>query len=224
MALAARKIEPALLPEQIRERLAAAKARHGQLTIRQMELAEESVQSPEVEKQYNQVVADMVAASGEIERLELALAGIERKAAQLQASEQLAEQTALRARVAKLLDQRMAPAKRFEAAIGEAVRCFREIVDLSDRALMAWPGRQPDGGAAFSNLEISSLVAAELFRQGHVAIVTGRPPSGRREIPPLPAPKAPGLEFIDMPERVKPLAAAIEEANAFAKKVMEGTS
>jgi hypothetical protein len=222
MALAARKIEPpVLMPEQIRERIATAKARHTELTARQMELAEQSVQSSDVEKDYLKTIDDMAAAQADIERLELALAGMEKKAAQKFEAEQLAEQAALRARVSKILDQRVPSAKAFEVAIADAVRAFREIVDLSDRAAMAWPGRQPEGGAALSNLEICTLVSSELFRQGHVAIVTGRPPTGRREPPPLPAPRAPSLEFIDMPDRVPSIVAQIEQANAFAKMTLE---
>lgn len=221
-ALAARKIEPALMPEQIRERIAAARTRYESLTASQAAIAERSLQDEAAEREYAKVIEEMTAASADIERMELALTGMQRKAAERLQADQLAEQSALCARVSKILDQRTQAAKAFTLAIGEAVRSFREMVDLSDKAFMAWPSPQQPSGAAFSNAELVALAAAEMFKQGHVVPITGRPPTGRREIPPLPAPKAPGLEFLELPERVKPLAESIEEANAFAKTLLEG--
>jgi hypothetical protein len=74
--------EPAVMPEQVRAKLMEAKARAAALTARQLELAERSVQSPEVEKAYFETVNQLSASHGEIERLELAIQSLNTKAQQ----------------------------------------------------------------------------------------------------------------------------------------------
>jgi hypothetical protein len=213
---------PALLPDDVRASLSAAEGKLAALLNRQRELAEQSLVSPAAEQKYQDIVREIAAADGEIKRYEAALENLEAKAKEARTREQIAEQAALRQRVLKILDGRLPAAKRFEAAIAEAVLAFRELFTASDRAHIAWPGTPPNGGAALGNLELLQLIRGELFRQGHVVLVTGRTPSGGRQVPSLPAPKSPGFEFADMPERIQPLAAAIEAANAFARAVMEG--
>jgi hypothetical protein len=220
MAMLARKVQP-LLPEEVRASLDAAKSKLAALLNRQRELAAESLTSPEAEGAYHAVVREIAAANSEVERFEVGLQSLEARAKEARTREQLAEQAALRARVLKILDSRLPAAKRFESAIAEAMLAFREIFTASDRAHIAWPGAPPNGGAALGNMELLALVSGELWRQGHVPLITGRPP-GNRQVPSLPGPRSPSLEFTDLPERILPLAAAIEAANAFARTAMEG--
>jgi hypothetical protein len=217
----ARKDPPApILPEELRDKIAAAKARFAQLTDQQAELAEASLTDTGAEKRYHATVAELSTTDAEIRRLETALASIERKASEALSFQQAQEQERLREREARLLGERIPVAKEFSEHLALAVEAFRKLSELSDRAFMAFPGQQPQG-AALGNAELVGLIAAEMFRLGAVAPVTGRAQVGRG-VPSLPAPKAPGLEFLARPEAIKPLVAAIEEANTFAKAVMEG--
>ncbi len=69
-----------VLPEDVRRQLSEARARSAALTARQMELAEKSVQSAEVEKAYFEVCDQLSAVHGDIERYELAITSLDVKA------------------------------------------------------------------------------------------------------------------------------------------------
>jgi hypothetical protein len=217
---------PEELATGIRDQLAAARAGLGDLLRQQSEAAEKSVTSPApaAVHDYDQAVAAVAAANAEVVRLETALAAVEARAASAVRQRQLAEQAGLRERVARILDQRLDVAKRFTGSLESLVRDFRELVDLSQRAYAAFPRvyGEPPEAVALGNTLIVRLVAAEMFRQGHVAPVW-ETVNGQRLMPSLPGPNA-GFEFIEMPERIKPLADEIAEANRFAIATMEGKS
>ena len=104
-----------------------------------------------------------------------------------------------------------------------AVKALHTLADLSERALAAWPGAQPDVGVtALGNAAVVNLVSAEMFRLGRVAGATGQGPAAVRPVPSLPGIKAPRLDVIDAPQDVEPLLAAIEKANALARDYLEG--
>jgi hypothetical protein len=213
---------PEALAADIREQLAAVQASVGDLERQQSEAAEASVTSPAAVADYDRACAALAAAQAEIVRLETALAAVEAKATEATRQRLIAEQAGLRARVGKLLDQRLDAAKRFSGSLESLVRDFRELIDLSDKAYAAFPRLhgEPPEAVALGNTLIIRLVAAEMFRQGHVAPVTGRE-EVRRSMPSLPGPHA-SFEFIELPERIKPLADEIAEANRFGIAVMEG--
>jgi hypothetical protein len=52
--------------------------------------------------------------------------------------------------------------------------------------------------------------------------MTGGTASGQREFPSFPPPAAPSFDFTQRPERITPLAAAIENANRHALNLMKG--
>lgn len=209
-----------LLPEEIRARLSEAKARHGALTARQFELAERSILSSDAEKEYMQVIDQMAAVQGEIERYELAIQSLDAKGKQQLAAAEAAAISALRSRTTALLDRRLEPARVFEAAIVEAVRAMREIAALGKAAWEAWPGQQPDHGVVFGGSELSVLIAGELARLGTVPVSTGGAISPSELS--LPAPRAPSILTAGAPDMIEPLTAAIANANAWAKSHLGG--
>jgi len=213
---------PEELATGIRDQIATAQARVAELLLQQTAAAEASVTNPAAVADYDRATAAVAAANAEVARLETALAAVELKAAEAARQRLLAEQAGLRERVSKILDQRLDVAKRFTGNLELLVRDFRDLVNLSDKAYVAFPrmyGEPPDA-VALGNVLLVQLVAAEMFRQGHVAPITGQPTTGR-PIPSLPGPKA-DYSFIELPERITPLADAIAEANKFAVATMEG--
>jgi hypothetical protein len=214
---------PEELAVGIRDQLALARAQLAELVRQQSEAAEASVTSPTAVADYERATAALDSANAEIARLETGLAAVERKAAEAARQRLLAEQAGLRERVGRILDQRLDVAKRFTGSLELLVRDFRELVELSQKAHVAFPrinGEEPPEAAALGDMLLVRFVAAELFRLGHVIPVTGREATGRL-MPSLPGPKA-SFEFIEMPERIKPLADEIAECNRFAVATMEG--
>jgi hypothetical protein len=135
-----------------------------------------------------------------------------------------AQQRAARAaqveRVSNILEQRVATVAKIEAAIAELVRGWHELVEISDKALVAFPNGPPPTGMALTNGELIQLLGAELFRQGATVPVTGRPQTER--LPPtLPGPKSPDYMMIHQPEKIAKLSVVIEQANALARTTME---
>jgi hypothetical protein len=206
-------------PEEIRERLEAARARISELLVEQQRAAADSF-SAEGEERYQKIIAEMASTSGEVDRLEAALAGMQRQAEEKASAEQRAVQQELRDRVAKLLDRRVDAARKFEASIRAAVAALGELSSLSNDAYAAWPGPSPPD--VLGQTEITHLISHELFRLGVKPMVTGGISPGRYRPPDLPAPKSPGFEYTDQPERVPALVGSIEQANAHAKNILEG--
>jgi hypothetical protein len=104
---------PAVLPEEIRAKLTEAKARFGALTTRQMELAEKSVQSPAIEAEYFRVIDEMSKVSGDLERYQLAISAMDRRATEQLKAAEAAEIAALCGRTSDLLEHRIQAAARF---------------------------------------------------------------------------------------------------------------
>jgi hypothetical protein len=71
-----------------------------------------------------------------------------------------------------------------------------------------------------TNGELIMALSGELFRQGHVPAVTGRP-MPERMTPSLPSAKCPDYRLLDMPDRIPKLSIAIEQANNLARTTME---
>lgn len=222
LARAVKNAAPEDLAGQIRDQIATAQARVVELQRQQTDAAEASIASPAAVADYERLAAAGIAAAGEVVRLEKALAAVEAKALEAVRQRQLAEQAALRARVAKILGQRLEVSKRFSAHLKETVQDFRELVQLSEQAYAAYPRTfgEPSDAAALGNTLLVQLVAAEMFRVGHVIPTTGQPVTGR-SMPSLPGPKA-SYEFLELPESIKPLADEIAAANQLAIANMEG--
>jgi hypothetical protein len=224
MNIVARKqhVAPTPRPEEIRARLDASRVRMSELLVEQQQAAEASLISADGERRYNEIIAEMASTSGEIDRLEAALAAMERRAGEERSAQQRAEQAALRERVAAKLDQRIEAARKFEAGIKAAVGALADLSTLSNDAYAAWPALSPPDGAALGNAEIVILVSHELYRLGVHPLVTGGGSAGRHRPPNLPGPKCPDFSFTDQPDRIPTLVAAIEQANAHAKGLLEG--
>jgi hypothetical protein len=208
--------EPApVLPEQIRQKLAAAKAEHAALLNRQFALAERSVLSAEGEREYMDVVSEMSAVSARIEQYDLAIQALDARGRQQLKDAQDAELHSLQGRTSDLLDRRLQAAARFEAAVTEAVKAMREIAALGKAAFESWPGKQPEHGVIFGGQELQVLIAGELYRLGYVPMATGGM-AGSAEMA-LPPPKAPTLATFNEPAAITPLVTALTEANVWAK-------
>ena len=165
-----------MLPEQIRQKLAAAKAEHAALLNRQFALAERSVLSAEGERKNSRP---------------------ERRRRR---------GTALLARPDSrdLLDRRLQAAAPFEAAVTEAVKAMREIAALGKAAFESWPGKKTTGAAvSYLAVRSSGLFAGELYRLGYVPMATGGM-AGSAEMAP-PPPKAPTLATFNEPAAITPL-------------------
>lgn len=224
MTKLARKAEQVpVRPEDIRQRIDELRATLNASDRRQYELAEASIQSAEAEREYNELIAAGATMQGEVDRLSAALASMDRRATETVTAEQTAAAAQDRARVAALLDDRIEAARAFEAAITAAVGAYHSLLDISDRANLAWPGSLPDQMAtALGSGPIVHLVAAEMFRQGGAPTLTGGGAQVLRKLPPLPAPKWPAFDYIDLPQNVPPLVTAIMDANVIAKEILEG--
>jgi hypothetical protein len=219
MPVAARKSAP-LQPAEILEQIADLKAQKPELERRMGEEAELSVSSGD-DTRYNAAVDALVAHDQNVRRLEAALSGAEARSKEEARAQRLAAAASLRAHVGKLLDQRLPVAEKIEKAITDLVRGWRELIELSDKALTAYPGGPPPSGLALSNSELITLVAGEMARLGNVPPITGRPVVGR-QTPSLPAPRSPDFMLAGMPERITPLRVQIERANETARNHMEG--
>jgi hypothetical protein len=210
---------PAVLPEEIRAKLTEAKARFGALTTRQMELAEKSVQSPAIEAEYFRVIDEMSKVSGDLERYQLAISAMDRRATEQLKAAEAAEIAALCGRTSDLLEHRIQAAARFSAAVTEAVKAMREIAALGKAAFDSWPGsHQPQSGVVFGGEELSTLIAGEMFRLGGVRIPSGGALASSEM--PLPAPRPPTIFNVGEPSLTKPLSLALEEANTYAKTLL----
>ena len=95
------------------------------------------------------------------------------------------------------------------------------LIELSDKALVAFPGGPPPSGLLFSNAELIQALSHELARQGNVPPITGRPVIGRM-VPSLPGPRSPDFMLIAQPEKITKLSVVIEQANNLARSIMEG--
>jgi hypothetical protein len=207
-------------PAEIIELLEQRKGQLPVLMQRQAEEAELSISSGD-DSRYLAVVGEMAALDQEIKRLESALVGAEARSKQQAKAQQFAAQAAVRARVGKLLDERLTTVTRIETAIGDLVKGWRQLVELSDKAFVAFPNGPAPAGPALTNAELIQLVGAELYRQGATVPITGRPVA-ERLTPTLPGPKCPDYMLLAQPEKITPLSTAIEQANALARNIMEG--
>jgi hypothetical protein len=215
-----RKTRPAPIePDTIREQVTAAKAKLAQLVQQRIELAEASLTDADAEQRYRAAMQEVSAAGAEVERPEEALTSIEAKAAQALREEQAKALAEQRKKVAAMLPQRVEAAQNFTEHLSALVRAYRKLVDLSARCFVGWPGGDaPYTGTMLGNLEIKQAVAGELYRLGHVEVVTGGFAIGR-DAPSLPAPRAPGLGA--PPETMAPLATLVETANELALALIE---
>jgi hypothetical protein len=208
-------------PAEILELIAAKKAELPGLLSRQNEAAEQSITSGD-EAGYQAAVAAVTACNTDIARLQSALVGAHARSREQAEAQQRAARAAQCERVSKILDERVATVAKIEAAIAELVRGWRELIELSDKALVAYPNGPPPIGMALTNGELIQLLGAELFRQGATVPVTGRPQLAR--LPPtIPGPKCPDFMLLNQPEKITKLSVAIEQANNLARSIMEGS-
>jgi hypothetical protein len=144
---------PEELAAGIRDQLDAARASVADLVRQQNEAAEASVSSPTAIADYEKLTASLATVTGDIRRLETALTTIEAKAAARKRV--LAEQASLRARGARILDQRLEVARRLSVSVEALVRDWRELVELSSKAGAAYPRLygDPSEAAAFGSAQ-----------------------------------------------------------------------
>lgn len=212
--------EPPVMPETLRIKLSEAKARHAALTAEQFRLAEASVSDPKAEDLYRQTIEKMSAAHADIERIEIAISAMGRRATEQHKAAEAAEIRSLQGRVVAMLEQRLEAAREFEAAATELVRAMHRIASLSKSAWEAWPKQHPTmAGLAVSLDELNILIGAELFRLGGARAMTGGVAGSAGMA--LPPPKAPTLQTAGEPSSVTPLVEAICAANIYAQQLLE---
>jgi hypothetical protein len=207
--------------DHLRQQIQDLKEQAAAAQLRQYQLAEKSVTDNSAVAEYNAVADELATLSGDIARLSVALTSIETRAANEAAAGHAAEGAALRQRVVAMLDESLEAARSFEVSLGAAVRAFRSLIAIRERAWNAWPGPPPIGLSLVGG-EIIKLIAAEMYRQSPSPPLTGG--ATRRGMLALPAPKSPRLELLDQPERIASLVSEIEQANAAAKQALEGVS
>jgi hypothetical protein len=216
----ARKSEPATLsPAEILEQLEALRAQEPALNRRMEEEADLSITSGD-DTQYRAAVDALAAHHADKARLEAALSGAEARTEAEAKAQRLAARAAQVERVGKFLDQRTAIVEKIETAVGELVKEWRALIALSDKAYAAFPNGPPPQGMALQNMELTQLLAAELYRQSAVAPITGRPQL-ERQPPTLPSPRCPNHLLLAQPEKITPLRVEIERANNLARSIME---
>jgi hypothetical protein len=220
MATSTRKPQASLpSPAELLDLIAQRKAELPGLLKVQNDAAEQSVVTGD-DAGYLAAVAAVTACNTDIARLQSAMVGATARTREVAEAQQRAVQAAARERVSKILDERVGTVAKIEAAIAELVRGWHELIEQSDRALVAFPNGPPPTGMALTNGELIQLLGAELFRQGATVPVTGRPQLAR--LPPtLPGPKSPDYMMIHQPEKITKLSAVIEQANNLARSIME---
>jgi hypothetical protein len=214
--------KPATLPSpaELLDLIAQRKAELPELLRKQNDAAEQSIISGN-EGDYIDAVGRVAALHREIERLQSAMIGATARTREAAEAQQRAVHAAQVERVSKLLEQRLPVAERIEKAIIDLVKGWHDLIEISDEALTVYPGGPPPSGLALSNSELIALVAGEMARLGNVPPITGRPVIGR-QIPSLPAPRAPDFMLMGTPERITPLRVGLEQANQTARTHMEG--
>ena len=207
-------------PAELLDLISARKAELPALLAKQNEAAEQSVTSGD-ETEYQAAVAAVAAQHREIERLQSALVGANARSREMAEAQQRLAQAAARERFYKIIDHRSEIVAKIETAIGDLVKGWRELIELSDKAYTAYPNGPPPTGMALTNGELIQLLGAELFRQGATVPVTGRPQLER--LPPtIPGPKCPDFMLLHQPEKITKLSVVIEQANNLARSIMEG--
>jgi len=218
MAAPVRKQQPT--PTEILDLIAARKGELPGLLSRQNEAAEQSIVSGD-DAGYQAAVAAVAAHHREIERLQSALVGANARSREMAEAQQRLAQAAARERFYKIIDHRSEIVAKIETAIGDLVKGWRELIELSDKAYAAYLNGPPPTGMALTNGELIQLLGAELFRQGATVPVTGRPQLER--LPPtIPGPKCPDYMMLNQPEKIVKLSVVIEQANNLARSIMEG--
>jgi hypothetical protein len=219
MAALVRKQAAPLQPGEILDLIATRKAELSGLLVKQNEAADQSITSGD-DAGYQAAVAAVAACNTDISRLQSALIGANARSREQAEAAQRAAAAAARERFYRIIDRRPAIVARIETAIGDLVKGWRELIELSDKAHGAFPNGPPPIGIALSNGELVQLVGAELFRQGATVPVTGRPQLER--LPPtIPGPKCPDFMLLNQPEKITKLSTAIEQATNLARSIME---
>jgi hypothetical protein len=202
MSLAKRKPEP-MTAADIVARIELLKADVRRLEREQYRLAALSVEDPKIEEQYQRCIADSVSAQKEIDRLQAALVGLDRRDRAAAASDrggtrrvQLAEfevcakqrQAALD-EIARGIEQTTAAYAKFLAAADQMQRVpIGTTLSINPQRLEVVAGGPPLPCA------LATAVAAEFYRAAGGARLA------------LPGAKAPNLQTIDLPGNIEPLA------------------
>jgi hypothetical protein len=217
MATPVRKQQPT--PAEILEQLEALRAQEPELNRRMEQEAELSVSSGD-DTRYKAAVDAKVAHDQNIRRLEAALSGAEHRSKAEAAKARQAAEAAVRERFYKAMDRLAPSARELESAIANFVQKYRAHFKNCDEAHVAYPNGPAPSGLGLSNTEIVQQVAAELYRVGATAPVTGRPQLER--LPPnIPGAQCNNFMFIAQPEKITPLSVVVEQCVQTARNYME---
>jgi hypothetical protein len=219
MPAAARKQASLPSPAEILDLIAARKAELPALLKEQTEAAEQSITSGD-KTQYCSAVDAVKAAHADIERLQVALIGATARSREAAEARQRAAQAAIRERFYKRIDERLPLARKIEGKITELVHLWHEWIAVNTKAYEEYPNGPPPTGLGLTNSEALHQFAAELYRQGGVAPVTGRPQLER--LPPtIPGARCPDFMMLAQPEKIASFSGVIGQANAHARTVVE---
>ncbi|MGH6983151.1 MAG: hypothetical protein ACREEI_02855 [Stellaceae bacterium] len=164
-------------------------------------------------------LADVDAIGVSIRLIETRLAGVQRKVAEAERVEAV-KRNALRIKnVEKMLSVRFDHARAFSEHMAKAVAEYKALIRESQRAFIAFPGGV-NAEALVASFALRQAVANELYRLDGIA--PNDPRTGKDGVLPLPGPASPGMDYLDQPTDITPLADIIEAANKFASDVMHG--
>jgi hypothetical protein len=120
-------------------------------------------------------------------------------------------------RIEAKIDKRDEICAKLQAALGEAVKLYNELIQAGAEIAVAVPWNNSDLNAAvFISDEIKRLTMHELCRVGSGQLLHG----GAFHRPSFPGGLNPKLDWLHCPERIPPLVDAIAAASALAKRAL----
>lgn len=142
---------------------------------------------------------------------------LESEAKKEAAAQVVKRKAALIDRIDARIDRRDEICAKLQAALGEAVKLYNELIQAGAEIAVAVPWDNSTLNAAvFSSDEIKRLTMHELCRVGSGQILHG----GAFRRPSFPGGLNPKLDWLHCPERIPPLVDAIAAASALAKRAL----
>lgn len=202
MSIAAkRKAEPVTAADIV-ARIEILKAEVRRLEREQYRLAALSVEDPKVEEQYQRCIADSVAAQKELDRLQAALIGLDRRDRAAAASDLAGTRRSQLAEFEACANQRQAALDEIARGIEETTAAYAKFLAAADQmqrvpigtTLSINPQRlEVVAGGPPMPCALATAVAAEFYRAAGGARLA------------LPGAKAPNLQTVDLPAAIEPL-------------------
>jgi hypothetical protein len=200
----------------LEQRLQAAQADHSRLTADHAQAAYDSLMATGEPDRVETLAVELAAASRLIGTLTAAIGVAKAREAEAARQRRIAGQAAQIGRVEAILHRRARYAEQLTDHLTAAMKVWRLLVDNSVRAGIAYPAGDAPLGTMLGPVQIKALVAAELHRLG------GVPPLSADPMPSFPGAYVADHALLGTPEKIVPLADAIQAANSYAVAAMHG--